>query len=605
MTPGRAAIAILILTTVITGPTAASACVGDCTNNQLVTVDEILTGVHIALGFGSIAQCRPVDDNGDQQVTVDEILLAVNNALNGCPAYGGDYTGTVAFGPPWNGRIQLHVTAGGQVGGTLVVSSGGPAASGFSAAVTFPPDGVSIALSGSSSPTSGAFEVSGSFVDGNGQPVSVEIVGILPSPGSQAPVSVQVGPDSFNGSLTAAGATVATPTATPTMTPAVAPSPTATVTTISTGPPTRAPTRTPIPTATPTPQSPTATSNIPTFTPVPPFTFTPTITQTATQAPPTNTATPTTTPPPTQTPTATQPPTATPSSTRTATATPFGGLTPTPSPTAPTAGAARIVYAAGPGSLDFNIYVINVDGSGKTQLTNNTGTNANPAWSPDGTRIAFSTPFKTGNGIAVMNADGSDLHVLTQEDSPLNIFPAWSPNGDQIVFVAGGGDVVHIMNADGSNRKPLLDRPLNGGAYGHLSWCPDGSKIAFESTRPHGGGSDTNYEIWVMNPDGTGLLQLTNNAISDRWPAWSRDTLKIAFDSKPSSRDIYFMNPDGSFPTKKISDLFGAASHPAWSRDGKQIAYADLLGRLKVANADGSNPVLVNNTQIAADFDFK
>lgn len=600
MTPGRIVTALLILAVITTAPATASACVGDCTNDRLVTVDEIITGVNIALGTGALERCRSFDDDGNRQVTVDELLVAVNSGLRGCPLYGGDYTGSVALGPPWSGEIQLHVAADGRVSGTLLVSSGESAASGSGAAVTFPPGGVEVALSGNSSLASGAFEASGNFVDGNQQPVAVEIVGRLPEPGSESSISVQIGPDSLFGTLTAPGSALPTPTATATPTRTATPLPTATATAISTGPPTRPPTRTPLPTATATQAIPTATSNIPTLTPVPPFTATPTITQTA---PPTTTPTSTATQPPTLTPTSTQVPTATPSSTRTATATPFGGLTPTPSPTAPAAGAARIVYAGGAG--DFNIFVINVDGTGKTKITDNSGTNAYPAWSPDGTRIAFSTPYKTGAGIAVMNADGANLHVLTTEDSPLNTYPAWSPTGDRIVFVAGGSNV-DIMDADGSHRQRLIKyTDTNNAPVGHLSWCPDGSRIAFESTRPHGGTTDGNYEIWTMNPDGSGLLQLTDNAFSDRWPAWSRDTLKIAFDSqRGAGRKLYIMNIDGSGQAVLTADPFGAA-HPAWSHDGTQIAYSSLLG-LRVANANGTGAVSVPNTDATiTDFDFK
>jgi len=606
MSAARVTVAMLILTAVTAAPSTASACVGDCTNNRLVTVDEIITGVHIALGAGSLEQCRSFDDDGNHQVTVDELLIAVNSGLSGCPLYGGDYTGSVTLGPPWNGQIQLHVAAGGPVSGTLLVSSGGPAGSGSGAAVTFPPAGVSVTLSGNSALSSGAFEASGNFTDGNGQPVAVEIVGTLPPPGSQSPISVQIGPDSLYGSLTAPGTPLPTPTVTATPTPTVVP--TATPTTNSTVPPTRAPTRTPIPTATLTPQVPTATSNIPTFTPVPPFTATPTITLTATHAPPTSTPTPTETQPPTGTPTLTRTPTLALSPTPTASPTQaVPAQTATATPTSPPAGAARIVYAGG--SLDFNIFVINLDGSGKTKLTTYSGSNsmtANPAWSPDGTKIALVAPFNTGGDIAVMNADGSNLHYLTQ-DSQLNGFPAWSPAGDRIVFTAGGGDVVDIMNADGSNRHRLLTKDALGAKVGHLSWCPDGSRIAFESTRPHGGVTDSNYEIWTMNPDGTGLLQLTNNAYSDRWPAWSRDTLKIAFDAQPpgTARNLYIMNTDGSGQTKLTTTEFFGAFHAAWSHDGTQIAYSSLLG-IRVANANGSGAVSVPNTDSTIqDFDFK
>lgn len=491
------AITALALGTVMRPSTTVAACLGDCSSNQVVTVDEILLGVNIALGTMPIDQCGTFDSNGDQQVTVDEIITAVNHALNGCPAYGGNYSGSVTFDAQHQGSIQLSVDANGHVSGALLVSAGG-AASRFQPNLTFPAGGVSATLSGSVDLNTGTFSVSGSFVDGDGQTVSVTISGTLPGPSGQASVTVQVGSDTFTGTVNAGS-----------------------------------------------------------------------------------------------------PPTPTPPSAVTATPTP----TATPSPTSAPVGSPRIVYAGGSG--DFNIFVIGVDGSGKTKLTNNAGTNSYPAWSPDGTKIAFSTPYQTGNDIAVMNADGSNPHLLTQ-DSGLNYFPAWSPDGTRIVFVAGGGDVIDIMNADGSNRHQLVSRGAVGETYGHLSWCPDGTRIAFESTRPKGGSSDSKFEIWAMNPDGTELVQLTNNDASDRWPAWRRDTLRIAFDSQRgfSNRNLYIMNLDGAGQTQLTQDPF-AAAHPAWSHDGTQIAYSSLLG-LRVANANGSNAVTVPGTDGSIkDFDFK
>lgn len=277
--------------------------------------------------------------------------------------------------------------------------------------------------------------------------------------------------------------------------------------------------------------------------------------------------------------------------------------TPTPQPTPPPGNGPRIVFAEG---LPSHISVINIDGSGKTQLTNPQGNDSTPAWSPDGTTIAFATPDTNNDHITigVMNADGSGFARLTEDSAFLDGNPAWSPNGAQIVFTAGGGDAVDIMNADGSGRQRLVTQTA-GETYGHLSWSPNGSKIAFESTRPRQAGSDSRFEIWVMNPDGTGLVQLTNNDFPDEHPAWSPHGSKIAFESQHpfSGRYIYVMSPDGSGQTQLTHGFFGD-SRPAWSRDGSRIAYATIPG-IVIANADGSNPTTVPNTGPLADFDFR
>jgi hypothetical protein len=279
---------------------------------------------------------------------------------------------------------------------------------------------------------------------------------------------------------------------------------------------------------------------------------------------------------------------------------------PTPHPTPQPGGEPRVVYAGG--VLDIGISVINSDGSGKTKVhTPAVGSVSNPAWSPDGTKIAFVSPDENNDhvGIAVMNGDGSDFHLL---QNPADFFldenPAWSPDGGQIVFTAGGGDTIDIINTDGSGRHRLVANTTTGESYGHLSWSPDGGRIAFESTRPRQSGSPDRLEIWVMNADGSNLVRLTNNDLPDRHPDWSPDGQKIVFERANSfSGGIMSIKPDGSGETRLVFDSFGTSA-PSWSHDGQSLAYSSLLG-LKITNASGGNAVTVPNSQFGADFDFR
>ena len=241
--------------------------------------------------------------------------------------------------------------------------------------------------------------------------------------------------------------------------------------------------------------------------------------------------------------------------------------TPTVGPTPPPGNEPRLVFSGG--AIDPHIYVMNVDGSGKTPITSpSVGTDVQPAWSPDGTKIAFTTPYKTGNSIAVMNADGSQVHVLTTEDSPLDFNAAWSPDGTKIAFTAGSTDAIEVINADGSGRHQLVHETA-GEAYGHLSWSPDGSRIAVESTRPRQSGSEDRSEIWVMNADGSNFVRLTTNEVPDLHPDWSPSGAKIIFARKGAAAGIYSINPDGTGETRIIFDPFGLG-FPNWSHDGSR-----------------------------------
>ncbi len=276
--------------------------------------------------------------------------------------------------------------------------------------------------------------------------------------------------------------------------------------------------------------------------------------------------------------------------------------TATPRPTPPPGNGPRIVYAGG---IPAHIHVINIDGSGDTQITTSAGTDANPAWSPDGSRIAFSTPDSENShvGIATVNADGSDLRLLSSEQTFLDLHPAWSPDGNQIAFTAGGGDAIEVMNADGSDRRRLVTKS-GGERYSHLSWSPDGTRIAVQSTRPRELGH-AREEIWVMNADGTNFVRLTTNDVEDSHPDWTPNGQTIVFGRAGVAGGVYRINPDGSGETRLLFDPFalGVAS-PNWSHDGQQLAYQSLFG-LKITNANGANAATVPNTNFVTDFDLR
>ena len=226
------------------------------------------------------------------------------------------------------------------------------------------------------------------------------------------------------------------------------------------------------------------------------------------------------------------------------------------------------------GEGDVRIYVMNADGSAPTRLASNFA--RQPAWSPDGQKIAFASP-RDGGGIYVMNADGSAQTRLT---SNLAGQPAWSPDGQKIAFASGGlgsGDV-YVMNADGSGQTNLTS---NGRFDGEPAWSPDGQKIAFRSDR------DDANAVYVMNADGSGQTRITNNTASDGDPAWSPDGEQIAFSStRDGNTEIYVMNADGSGQTRLTNDA-AFDGEPDW----QPVPSADLALSL------AATPDVVRNAQ--------
>ncbi|HEY9401497.1 MAG TPA: DUF4214 domain-containing protein [Pyrinomonadaceae bacterium] len=247
---------------------------------------------------------------------------------------------------------------------------------------------------------------------------------------------------------------------------------------------------------------------------------------------------------------------------------------------------------------NHEIYTVNPDGSGVARLTIDPAGDFLPVWSPDGTRIAFISTRDGNAEIYLMNADGSNQRRLTNNPA-VDEYPTWSPDGKQIAFDSDrdGNYEIYVMNADGGQQTRITNHRADDAIP---RWSPDGKRIAFTSDR------DGNYEIYTMTPAGIGVSRLTSSPGDDLVASWSPDGSRLAFDTtrddpNPAgcavcNHEIYLMNADGSNPNR-ITDSPGFDGDPAWSPDGKQIAFdseRDGDNKIYVVSAGGGVPVRLN-----------
>ena len=297
------------------------------------------------------------------------------------------------------------------------------------------------------------------------------------------------------------------------------------------------------------------------------------------------------------------------------------------------------------------IYVMNADGTNPTNISNNDDSDKSPSWSLDGSRIGFASSRNiviVDPQIYTMNADGTNQAEIAYDSNfgdpsadAQNFEPAWSPvvyvgidpddpeapepeqdrsfESNKIAFSSlgrQGGERISIYEEKIYPSKPsktsrtltqiALTPPDAAGRDVAPSWSPDGTRIAFASNGhnfPAYPNPDRDFEIWVMNADGTNPTRLTDNTAYDRSPAWSPDGTQIAFVSGPDQDDfiqaIYVMNAiDGTGQTMITSDVVYQAA-PAWSPDGTLIAFVsgrDGTNEIYRMNANGTDQTRLTNS---------
>lgn len=257
------------------------------------------------------------------------------------------------------------------------------------------------------------------------------------------------------------------------------------------------------------------------------------------------------------------------------------------------------------------IYSMNADGSEQVNLTNNPFSDVFPAWSPDSTKVSFSSDRAEPNNadVYVMNNDGSGVTRLTNAPGE-DRGASWTSDGEKIVFhSARDRDATHafdifIMNPDGSDQTKLL----TNGAAAYACGDSETGKIVFNSNGDLVGTNPTgDFEIYTMDIDGSNLFQVTDNLVLDSGPKWSPDCSQISFNSlDTTSLDVFRIDADGSDRTNLTNapGVFDAFS--AWSPDGQRIVFSSNRdGNFEIYtmdSSDGGNLARLTFTEAGSEF---
>jgi hypothetical protein len=255
------------------------------------------------------------------------------------------------------------------------------------------------------------------------------------------------------------------------------------------------------------------------------------------------------------------------------------------------AGRATFPGQNGPIAYNFSggsIVTENIDGTGKkTVVPLTTGISVaatQPAWSADGTKLAYSSKQGGTGGIFIVNADGSGVTRVTSDVNDGE--PTWSPDGTKLAFVhvSNGRRRLVTTNLDGSGLTvvtPTLERNVDD-----PEWSPDGTRLTFSDFA----------DVYVVNVDGSNLVDLTADpgqpSRADN-PTWSPDSTRIAYTYNISQIKVV---PSGGGAATTLGSSLGEVWEISWSPDGTKIAFiADVNGPLQeelfLMNADGTNIV--------------
>lgn len=222
------------------------------------------------------------------------------------------------------------------------------------------------------------------------------------------------------------------------------------------------------------------------------------------------------------------------------------------------------------------IYLMNPGGGELTRLTDNEVSEYSLAWSPDGTKIVFAGGIRGEDQLFVINVDGSGQVQISEDGMSWPHDPAWSPDSNRIAFGSGGD--IYIYSLASGSLEPVTD---DGEGADDLAWSPDGSTLAFDRWMEDGS------NLFLFNIEDRNLVSLTDLEADEYYPLWSPDGSQLIFMASGDDSLLYIIDADGGNLRELAPGMSVSWESYAWSPDGEWIAFISSK-EVYIVRADGS-----------------